>query len=119
MGVARQAQGAEPDPLGVAIGGDLPGDMVPELVKDFEAEAERELAESVAAVDTSGIEVERVTVEGPAGRSLLAASEGAAMLVVGSRGRGGFKGLLLGSVSGQCTQHADCPVVVVRDGREG
>jgi nucleotide-binding universal stress UspA family protein len=93
--------------------------MLPELVVDFEAEAERELAESVAAVDTSGIEVERLTVEGPAGRSLLEASEGAAMLVVGSRGRGGFKGLLLGSVSGQCAHHAECPVVIVREAREG
>ena len=44
---------------------------------------------------------------------LLDASTGAEMLIVGSRGMGGFKGLLLGSVSSACAEHAKCPVLVV------
>jgi nucleotide-binding universal stress UspA family protein len=53
----------------------------------------------------------------PAG-VLLHAAQGAALLVVGSRGLGGFAGLLLGSVAQHCVQHAPCPVLVVR-GEEG
>lgn len=44
---------------------------------------------------------------------LLEASKNAQMLIVGSRGLGGFKGLLLGSVSSTCAEHATCPVLVV------
>lgn len=51
--------------------------------------------------------------EGNAARILIEASEGARMLVVGSRGHGGFSGLLLGSVSAACTEHAACPVLVL------
>jgi len=46
-------------------------------------------------------------------RALLTAADGASMLVVGSRGLGGFKGLLLGSVSQQVAHHALCPVLIV------
>jgi nucleotide-binding universal stress UspA family protein len=51
--------------------------------------------------------------EGAPAKVLLDAAEGAELLVVGSRGIGGFAGLLLGSVSQQCLHHAPCPVAVV------
>jgi nucleotide-binding universal stress UspA family protein len=51
--------------------------------------------------------------EGTPASALTNAAGDADLLVVGSRGHGGFAGLLLGSVSHQCTMHAPCPVVVV------
>jgi nucleotide-binding universal stress UspA family protein len=51
--------------------------------------------------------------EGGAAKVLLHACEGAVMLVVGSRGHGGFAGLLLGSVSANVAEHASCPVFIV------
>ena len=59
------------------------------------------------------LEIETRLVCGDAAAVLIDQAAGADLLVVGSRGRGGFAGLLLGSVSHQCTQHAPCPVVVV------
>lgn len=60
---------------------------------------------------------QEIVVNSPA-MALIDASEGATMLVVGSRGRGGFVSLLLGSVSLHCVVHAPCPVVVVPTGRD-
>ncbi|WP_338183568.1 universal stress protein [Jatrophihabitans sp.] len=51
--------------------------------------------------------------EGYPANVLLTAAHGAAMLVVGSRGHGGFAGMLLGSVSANVAEHAQCPVLVV------
>ncbi|MDQ0743281.1 nucleotide-binding universal stress UspA family protein [Clavibacter sp. B3I6] len=53
------------------------------------------------------------TVEGHPAQVLIAESRAAQMLVVGSRGHGGFVGLLLGSVSSACAEHAACPVLVM------
>ena len=58
--------------------------------------------------------IERVVAEGPAGQVLVEAAKEADLLVVGSRGHGGFAGLLLGSVSQQCAHHASCAIVIVR-----
>lgn len=53
-------------------------------------------------------------VHSSAAKSLIDISRNARMLVVGSRGRGGLAGMLLGSVGDQCVRHAACPVLVVR-----
>ncbi len=52
--------------------------------------------------------------EGSAANELVEDAKGAELLVVGSRGIGGFRGLLLGSVGQYCAQHAPCPVLVMR-----
>ena len=67
----------------------------------------------VVPADTDVV-VERRVVEGTPATVLVDESRNADLLVVGSRGHGGFAGLLLGSVSQQCAQHAACPVVIVR-----
>jgi nucleotide-binding universal stress UspA family protein len=71
------------------------------------------LDQAVDAEDTTGIAVERKLVPGAGASALIHEAKGAALLVVGSRGRGGFGGLLLGSVSQQAAHHAPCPVVII------
>jgi nucleotide-binding universal stress UspA family protein len=73
----------------------------------------RRIVEEVAGQEPP-VTVEPTAVEGPAATALVEAAEDADLLVVGSRGLGGFRGLLLGSVSQQCVQHAPCPVLVHR-----
>ena len=78
--------------------------------------AEEHLAEAgrEARAEAGDIELETIAAEGQPAHVLLQVSEGADLLVVGSRGLGGFRELVLGSVSQQCAQHASCPVVIIR-----
>jgi nucleotide-binding universal stress UspA family protein len=78
------------------------------------AEATVSAARDRARALAPGIEIESRTLVGRAAPGLLQVSRDAALLVVGSRGRGGFAGLLLGSVSQRVATQASCPVVVVR-----
>ncbi len=95
-----------------------PGDMVP-LVYSAEDLADEEavvLAESVAGFRDRypDVPLRSLIVRDRPGRALVHASERARLVVVGSRGRGGFTGLLLGSVSHAVLHHAGCPVAIVR-----
>jgi nucleotide-binding universal stress UspA family protein len=90
-----------------AVGGEL---------EDFRRGAEAALNQTLneAVADMDGLTIERRVEQGPAATVLIEESQGADLLVVGSRGHGGFAQLLLGSVSQQCAQHALCPVAIVR-----
>jgi nucleotide-binding universal stress UspA family protein len=100
----------------VIVAGPWPA-MVPiPAPEEDEAEARKALATVVRDVlgHIPKVEVEPRVMHGPPAPALIEAARDAQLLVVGSRGHGGFTGLLLGSVSQQCAQHADCPVVIVR-----
>jgi nucleotide-binding universal stress UspA family protein len=101
--------------MGLAVAG------VPELEESFQLAAEQTLRETLASLtdEARGLRIETSAVGGMPARVLVDAAQGAELLVVGSRGHGGFTGLLLGSVSQQCAQHAPCPVVVVKDEPRG
>jgi nucleotide-binding universal stress UspA family protein len=93
-------------------------------VLDFAAEIERRSRHIIddalglvsdAARDVGSIDVEHRVIVGPAVPALVDASKDADMVVVGCRGLGGVKGLLLGSVSSGLVHHAHCPVAVIHD----
>jgi nucleotide-binding universal stress UspA family protein len=86
------------------------------LDKTFEEVAEESVTAAAERVRAAGLEAETSVRQGQAAEVLTEASRSADLLVVGSRGHGGFAGLLLGSVSAQCAHYAMCPVVIVRRG---
>jgi len=90
-----------------------PGDA--DLTAKAKAAAQAETEKVLADLGSS--QPESVTVSGVNGipaEELIKAGEGADMIVVGSRGVGGFSRLVMGSVAAQVAQHAPCPVVIVR-----
>jgi nucleotide-binding universal stress UspA family protein len=97
--------------LGGSFGSSVPAVDPSDLQQATEELLERALAD--AGDDAGDVEIERLVIEGGAAEVLVGVAGPADLLVVGSRGHGGFAGLLLGSVSQQCVHHAGCPVVVV------
>lgn len=74
---------------------------------------DKTMADAAASMDLSGLSVKSELVHGSAAEVLIEASADASVVVVGSRGHGGFAGLLLGSVSQAVAAHAHCPVVII------
>ena len=97
--------------------GDYLGDPFVPASQDLAGAAQRIIDDTVTAVFGTAVPPWfRGTVrEGRAARVLMDESRDAGMLVVGSRGHGGFAGLLLGSVSAACAAHASCPVLVFHE----
>ena len=93
----------------------LPDPWDPE--SDARKVLEDEMAEVLGAA-APDLELSTSVVEGHPAQVLTEASKQASLVVVGSRGRGQFSGMLLGSVSGFLTTHARCPVVVMRGASE-
>jgi len=105
----------------VAVGGIPFAPMGAGDFTDYGELAAKVLDEATAAtVDPDGpVKVSSVVREGNAAQVLLDAAKDAELLVVGSRGHGGFTEALLGSVSQACVHHARCPVVIIRAAGSG
>ncbi|QIZ38678.1 universal stress protein [Saccharopolyspora sp. ASAGF58] len=106
--------------VAVQVWQDIDYAVVPHLeyeLADLRDEALRGVAEQLAgwAEPYPNVPVRKLAQRGHPVAELAAAAEDARLLVVGHRGRGGFTGLLLGSVAAGVLHHAQCPVAVVRD----
>jgi len=83
---------------------------------DYQDDARIVLTEAITemCMIDAEVEVRPYVTEGRAGPVLVAAAEGADLLVVGCRGHGGLTGARLGSVGQYCAHYASCPVVIMR-----
>jgi nucleotide-binding universal stress UspA family protein len=92
-------------------------DLLPDTA-DVAGIARSMLEEAIAGAGAlaPGVKIQPTVRQGNAAQVLLDDAKGAELLVVGSRGHGGFTEALLGSVGQHCVHHATCPVVVIRDG---
>lgn len=79
----------------------------------FERASRQVIDDALTSCDAGGVTVERVAAHGTPGWVVVDAAGDVDLVVMGSRGRGGFTGMLLGSTTHQVTHHAPCPVVVV------
>ncbi len=97
------------------------GYPVPVSDVNWEQLARQAVSDAIAGVaaDAAPVKISCRVVEGNAAQVLLDESAGADLLVVGSRGHGGFVEALLGSTGQHCVHHATCPVVVIRDSVTG
>jgi len=93
----------------------VPAGIVPSVAELEEATLAAERARVTELAAGSGAEADVHVVHAAPAKALLQAAENADLLVVGTRGLGGFSHLLLGSVAEQCIRHAGCDVLVTRD----
>lgn len=109
-------------PLEAVITWSYPAFTDPYLVAHWspEEDAGESLAAAIAEAfdDDPPEDLTRTVLSGPPAPTLIDLSKTSAMLVLGSRGHGGFVGMLLGSVSAACAQHAHCPVLIMHGDEE-